>query len=318
MLLQWSAPEYMPHSFLVSGDGTAFRKTGNCFDLTEQVADGLVDMSELSKGLFLVQSEMSFKHETELCEEYPERKLFQLSFCMDGICEWNYCKKSGEHYRLSPTQCSLQCGTISQCVSHFSSEQPYRTLSISLDRGRFLPLVEEMEEAHLIRRDNKICTHVFSTTPEIRLVLQQLWDCPPERKLRKLYLEGKVLELVSLFCDEVIDARKNDKGLSKEDYRYLIQARELIDKHFLHPLTISQIAEQCFLSETKLKQGFKICFNCTVYEYIVEKRMEMAHRLLQNGKYKVKDVVWMVGYSNASHFIDAFKKRYGITPGEVG
>ena len=54
-----------------------------------------------------------------------------------------------------------------------------------------------------------------------------------------------------------------------------------------------------------------------VYEYIVEKRMEMAYRLLQSGKYKVKDVVWMVGYTNASHFIDAFKKRYGVTPGEI-
>lgn len=96
-----------------------------------------------------------------------------------------------------------------------------------------------------------------------------------------------------------------------------MKAREIIDNHFLHPLTIAQIAEQCYLSETKLKQGFKACFNCTVYEYIVEKRMEMAHRLLQSGKYKVKDVVWMVGYTNASHFIDAFKKRYGITPGEV-
>ena len=49
-----------------------------------------------------------------------------------------------------------------------------------------------------------------------------------------------------------------------------MKAREIIDNHFLHPLTIAQIAEQCFLSETKLKQGFKICFNCTVYEYIVE------------------------------------------------
>ena len=36
--------------------------------------------------------------------------------------------------------------------------------------------------------------------------------------------------------------------------------------------------------------------------------MEMAYRLLQSGKYKVKDVVWMVGYTNASHFIDALKK----------
>lgn len=86
MLLQWSAPEYMPHSFQVSGlSGTAGHKqTGNCFDLTKQVADGFVGMQELSKGLFLVQSEMAFKRETELYEEYPERKVFQLSFCMNG------------------------------------------------------------------------------------------------------------------------------------------------------------------------------------------------------------------------------------------
>ena len=91
MLLQWSSPEYMPHSFQVSGlSGTiGYKQTGNCFDLTKQVADGLVNMQELSKGLFLVQSEMAFKKETELCEEYPERKVFQLSFCMNGICEWN-------------------------------------------------------------------------------------------------------------------------------------------------------------------------------------------------------------------------------------
>lgn len=42
--------------------------------------------------------------------------------------------------------------------------------------------------------------------------------------------------------------------------------------------------------------------------------MEMAHRLLQSGKYKVKDVVWMVGYTNASHFIDAFKKDMALRP----
>lgn len=320
MRLQWSAPEYMPHSFLVSGKAgnkNSFTQTGNCFELTKQVANGLVDMQELSKGLFLVQSEMAFKQDTELCETYQERNVFQLSFCLNGICEWNYREKGGENYQLSLAQCSLQCGTFSECVSHYRSEHPYRTLSISLEHDRFLSLAENFETAHLFRRNGKICTHIFSTTLEIRLVLQQLMDCPPERKLRKMYLEGKVLELVSLFCNEIIGNQKNEKELSREDYCCLIKARELIDNRFFHPLTIAQIAEQSFLSETKLKQGFKVCFNCTVYEYIVEKRMGMAYRLLNSEKYKVKDVAWMVGYSNVSHFIDTFKKRYGLKPGEI-
>ena len=150
MLLQWSSPEYMPHSFQVSGLSgiIGHKQTGNCFDLTKQVADGLVNMQELSKGLFLVQSEMAFKKETELREEYPERKVFQLSFCMNGICEWNYRESGSECYQLSPTQCSLQCGTFSQCVSHFSAENPYRTLSISLEQERFSPLMEDLEAMH--------------------------------------------------------------------------------------------------------------------------------------------------------------------------
>ena len=163
---------------------------------------------------------------------------------------------------------------------------------------------------------DRICTALELDRPTVERVLQQLMDCPPERKLYKLYLEGKALELLSLFCQEAA-GKQGDKGISREDARCLQQARELIDKNFLHPLTLSQIARQCFLSETKLKQGFKACFNCTVYDYIVEKRMELAYRLLQKGRYKVKDVAWMVGYSNTSHFIEAFRKRYGVTPGEL-
>ena len=83
------------------------------------------------------------------------------------------------------------------------------------------------------------------------------------------YAGGKDIDsclLYTSFCDKIIGKQNNDKGISKEGYRYLIKEREIIDNHFLHLLTIAQIAEQCFLSETKLKQGLKICFNCIVYE----------------------------------------------------
>lgn len=286
---------------------------GHC----NKVANQWVDMQELSPGLFLLHSEMTFDRGTELREEYPESGVFQLSFCLNGCMEWDFDVSKNGHYEISPTECSLQCGRFSRCSSYYKPGETYRTLGIVMERNRFAELTEQLETVHLICPEQKICSHVFPTTSEIRLVLQHLVDCPPERKLRKIYLEGKVLELLSLFCDEVVGKQSGDKEISREDYRCLQKAREMIDHHFLHPLTIQQIAQECFLSETKLKQGFKTCFNCTVYEYIVEKRMEMAYRLLQKEKYKVKDVVWMVGYSNTSHFIEAFRKRYGITPGEI-
>ena len=140
MLLQWSAPEYMPHSFQVSGlSGTVGHKqTGNCFDLTKQVADGFVGMQELSKGLFLVQSEMAFKQETELCEEYSERKALSAFLLYEWDLRMGLSAKS-EASTTSFPQHSAACNVahFPQCVSHFGSEQPYRTLSISLEAGAF-------------------------------------------------------------------------------------------------------------------------------------------------------------------------------------
>ncbi len=219
-----------------------------------------------------MQSEMAFKKETELCEEYPERKGLSTLF----LYEWDL--QNGIIVKNEASTTSFPLHSAAYSVELFPNASAVLVLknltNIKHFAGTgafFLSLAEDLEAAHLIRRDNKICTHVFSTTPEIRLVLQQLLDCPPERKLRKLYLEGKVLELVSLFCEEAIGKQKNTKDISREDYRCLMKAREIIDNHFLHPFDNRTDCGAMLFSETKLKQGFKACFNCTVYEYIVEK-----------------------------------------------
>ena len=42
--------------------------------------------------------------------------------------------------------------------------------------------------------------------------------------------------------------------------------------------------------------------------------MDKAAKLLSEGKYNVNEVSIELGYSNSSHFIHAFKKKFGITP----
>ena len=79
---------------------------GHCNKVTNQ----RVDMQELSPGLFLLHSEMTFDRGTELREEYPESGVFQLSFCLNGCMEWDFDAGKDGHYEISPTECSLQCG----------------------------------------------------------------------------------------------------------------------------------------------------------------------------------------------------------------
>ena len=42
--------------------------------------------------------------------------------------------------------------------------------------------------------------------------------------------------------------------------------------------------------------------------------MEHARRLLESNQHNVNEVGLKVGYSTSSHFIAAFKKKYGTTP----
>ena len=68
------------------------------------------------------------------------------------------------------------------------------------------------------------------------------------------------------------------------------------------------------LSLKKLKEGFKKIYGKPVYQYLLEHKMELAKKLLSENSYNVNEVSIKLGYSTASHFITAFKNKYGLTP----
>ena len=70
------------------------------------------------------------------------------------------------------------------------------------------------------------------------------------------------------------------------------------------------------MSSTKLKKIFKSVFGVPIYEYYQQKRMERAGELLATGKYSVKQVAGIIGYSNMSNFTTAFRKYMKQEPSE--
>jgi AraC-like DNA-binding protein len=94
----------------------------------------------------------------------------------------------------------------------------------------------------------------------------------------------------------------------------LRRAKDIIISKMAEPPSLQELADEVGLSLKKLKEGFKQIYGDTVFSFLVEHKMEFARKMLEAGDSNVNEVGLKVGYSTSSHFIAAFKKKYGTTP----
>ncbi|MEH2407277.1 helix-turn-helix transcriptional regulator [Nostoc sp.] len=150
-------------------------------------------------------------------------------------------------------------------------------------------------------------------TPAKQVALQQILHCPYQGLTRKMYLESKVLELVSLkLADQVAAPTKKLLGLQEIDRIH--HARDILLRNIGNPPSLIELARQVGINEYTLKRGFRQIFGTTVFGYLHDYRMEQARQLLLSGQMKIEQVAQIVGYVNRSRFASAFRKKYGINP----
>lgn len=79
---------------------------------------------------------------------------------------------------------------------------------------------------------------------------------------------------------------------------------------------LAALAQRVGVNEKKLTELFRQRFGMTVFEYLVELRLETARRQLETTGVQIQLLATQAGFHNASDFSRAFRRRYGITPRE--
>ena len=80
------------------------------------------------------------------------------------------------------------------------------------------------------------------------------------------------------------------------------------------PPTLKELADEIQLPLNRLKEGFKQIYGDSVFSFLFDYKMERARQMLATGSLNVNEVGLRIGYSTSSHFIAAFKKKFGTTP----
>jgi len=147
------------------------------------------------------------------------------------------------------------------------------------------------------------------------VVLNQLFTITLSANAQKLYYHGKVLELLGLYFSEKKTDTESCPFLNdQETVRKIKHAKEYILKHMETPPSLKELAKIAGLNEYQLKVGFKEIYGNTVFGYLVNHKLDHSRVLLDTARYQVNEVAYQIGYNNPSHFIAAFKKKFGITP----
>jgi AraC-like DNA-binding protein len=158
--------------------------------------------------------------------------------------------------------------------------------------------------------------HWSRMTREMMNILEQIETAPFHGGLKKLYLEGKILELLALRLARLADAGQPPAApaLRRRQIERLHEARALVEARMAAPVSLRRLSREVALSATLLKRGFRELFGETVFEHLRNLRLEEARRLLAEPDASVKEVARAIGYSSLSHFAHAFRDRFGVTP----
>lgn len=212
------------------------------------------------------------------------------------------------------------CG-ISRC----SGGRPVRTVGIYVDPlllntflGEQLDSIPDDFRSILDGSDNNHYYYSRIMTPSMQIAVHQIFNCPYQGFTRRMYLESKALELISLQLSQLVFGRNGPVKppvLRPDDIERIRHARDILIDNIQNPPTIRELARTVAINEFKLKQGFRQTFGTTVFGYLQDYRFETTRLLLEENCMNVSEVAFTVGYSDIKHFYDSFKKRFGITPG---
>ncbi len=134
---------------------------------------------------------------------------------------------------------------------------------------------------------------------------------------RKLIAFETILDLRQWLWNIISAVKQNLDGQGNERNLSIVsKVKSVVHQRYSEHLSVSDIAAEVFLSPKQANTIFRAETGTTIFDYLMEHRMEQAKIRLKEPDSKVFLIAEEVGYTNISHFSLMFKRCTGLSPAE--
>lgn len=234
--------------------------------------------------------------------------IVYLSYILKGGAKVKYHDyEKTLHYKQH--EASLQVVKFTSCEQELMCRE-FQGLSIILNKNfvqKYLPQFSDIKHTKQIKSN--------AINPKIQSLIRDIYSSPLEGSLNDLYIQSKALEIVFLEIASLKETHALPKvKFSDFDIQAIKNAKAHLMQNYANPPSIKELSRIVRLNEFKLKYGFKLHFNITPYQFVLNHRLKQAKAMLESGELNVSEIAQITGYKHVQNFSNAFCKHFGFTP----
>lgn len=174
------------------------------------------------------------------------------------------------------------------------------------DRTSHIPIIiltANGDEAHKIS-ELKQMADLYITKPFNFLLLKE--------SVKSLLWNRKLLK--RKFTNES-PAAQHTVSLSRSDKKFMHDFTSVIEQNIANDkFNVDDIASSLGISRIQLYRKTKVLLDCTINDYILNRRLKKAKYLLINEDLSISEITYQVGFSSPTYFSTVFKSKYNCTP----
>jgi AraC family transcriptional activator of pyochelin receptor len=294
-----------------------------CWHVSKEIGHGFFRKIEFQSGFDLYVMDCRFNG-SSVFRATASPSVVCIRFNLSGQ---NTVKIHGLNKTFSTTaqKNSLFYFSNPETSGYLPENQHMRGVSIHFEPGLFLSLLDEEALSlpgirHIAKgKDIPYFFHTGTTSPDMQMTVHQIVNCPYHGLIRKLFLEGKALELLSYKLGQIeISGKQAQRNnvCRLDDVERIRHAGNILIENMETPPSLADLGKAVGFSRTKLHVEFCKHYGVTPFAYLRNARLNRAKLLLDEGVMNVTEAAMTVGYASLSHFAKAFRRHFGVAPGD--
>jgi AraC-like DNA-binding protein len=288
-----------------------------------ELATGYSEHLELPEGILLIRDTHNFTSQDlpskislgNFKVEFPS-KMFVCQIMHSGMVGLH--ERNRYSQRAPGIDLFSRINSIDLDLTLFTEEDIYLS-NLFIPESQLYSLMgrDSAESLFISLGLNKILDFCELKIPQT--ISKKIAYCNPD------HLEGSMLSLFALSIilqyllelNLYISSSKSFlNDLEKDDFNVDSLHAELLQVTASIP-NLAELSRKYDVSPAKLNQAFIKKYDQSIYSFLSNQRLDQAYQALTDTAISMKMLAHKIGYSHVNHFITAFKKKFGVTPGSI-